>query len=52
MLAKLRSFGLNGLAGGLSVIAFITYGLIAWNSGWLNGYDDIAIFCFVLRYSV
>lgn len=40
--------GLNGLAGGLSVIAFITYGLIAWNSGWLNGYDDIAIFCFVL----
>ena len=40
--------GLDGLAGGLSVIAFLTFGIIAWSSGWLEGYDDIAIFCFIL----
>ena len=40
--------GLDGLAGGLSAIAFLVYGLIAWNSSWLSGYDDIAIFCFIL----
>ena len=40
--------GLDGLAGGLSVIAFLTFGLIAWNTGWLEGYEDVAIFCFIL----
>lgn len=40
--------GLDGLAGGLSVIAFMAYGLIAWNTSWLSGYQEIAIFCFVL----
>ena len=40
--------GLDGLAGGLSAIAFLTYGLLAWNTGWLEGYQEIAIFCFVL----
>lgn len=40
--------GLDGLAGGLSAIAFFTYGLIAWNTSWLAGYQEIAIFCFVL----
>jgi len=40
--------GLDGLAGGLSLIAFIAFGLITWNTGWLAGYEDIAIFCFVL----
>ena len=40
--------GLDGLAGGLSVIAFLTFGLISWNTGWLQGSEDIAIFCFVL----
>lgn len=40
--------GLDGLAGGLSVIAFLTFGIIAWSTGWLEGYDDIAIFCFIL----
>ena len=40
--------GLDGLAGGLSAIAFLVYGMIAWNSGWLAGYDDVAIFCFIL----
>jgi phospho-N-acetylmuramoyl-pentapeptide-transferase len=40
--------GLDGLAAGLSAIAFLVYGMIAWNSGWLAGYDDVAIFCFIL----
>ena len=40
--------GLDGLAGGLSVIAFLTFGLIAWNSKHVYGYEDIGIFCFVL----
>lgn len=40
--------GLDGLAGGLSVIAFLAFGLITWNTGWLSGYEDIAIFCFIL----
>ena len=40
--------GLDGLAGGLSAIAFFAFGLIAWNTGWLEGYQEIAIFCFIL----
>ncbi len=40
--------GLDGLAGGLSLISFLAYGIIAWNCGWLEGYEEIAIFCFVL----
>ena len=40
--------GLDGLAGGLSAIAFLTFGIIAWGSGWVEGYQDIAIFCFVI----
>jgi phospho-N-acetylmuramoyl-pentapeptide-transferase len=40
--------GLDGLAGGLSLIAFLAYGLLAWNATWLAGYQEIGIFCFVL----
>ena len=40
--------GLDGLAGGLSLIAFLTFGIIAWNTGWLEGYSSIALFCFTL----
>lgn len=40
--------GLDGLAAGLSAIAILIYGMIAWNSGWLAGYDDVAVFCFIL----
>lgn len=40
--------GLDGLAGGLSAIAFLAYGIISWNCGWLEGYQEIAIFCFLL----
>lgn len=40
--------GLDGLAGGLSAIAFLAFGIIAWGSGWVEGYQDIAIFCFIM----
>lgn len=40
--------GLDGLAGGLSLIAILTFGIIAYNTGWLNGYESIALFCFAL----
>lgn len=40
--------GLDGLAGGLSLIAFLSLGLISWNAGGISGTEDIAIFCFIL----
>ena len=40
--------GLDGLAGGLSAIAFLAYGIISWNTGWMEGYQEVAIFCFIL----
>lgn len=40
--------GLDGLAAGLSAIAFLAFGIISWNCGWLEGYQEIAIFCFLL----
>ncbi len=40
--------GLDGLATGLSLIAFLAYGLIAWNATWMEGYQEVAIFSFVL----
>ena len=40
--------GLDGLAGSLSFIAFLTLGIISYNTGWLEGYEEIALFCFSL----
>ena len=40
--------GLDGLAGGLSVMAFLAFALISYGSTWVSGYDDIAIFSFIL----
>jgi len=40
--------GLDGLASGLSIIAYLAFGLITWNTGWLEGYEDIALFIFLL----
>lgn len=40
--------GLDGLATGLSIIAFLTYGIIMFNTGWLEGYIEIGLFCFLL----
>ena len=33
-------------------IAFLAYGLIAWGSWWIEGYQDMGIFCFILVGSV
>ncbi len=44
--------GLDGLASGLSAIAFFAYGIITWNAGWLEGYQEVAIFCFLLTGSL
>lgn len=40
--------GLDGLCGGLSAIAFLSYGVISWGSYWITGYQEIAIFCFII----
>lgn len=40
--------GLDGLAGGLSLISFLAMGIIAWGSTWASGNEDMAIFCFIL----
>ncbi len=44
--------GLDGLAGGLSLIAFLSFGIITWGTTWVSGYQEIAIFCFVLTGSI
>jgi phospho-N-acetylmuramoyl-pentapeptide-transferase len=40
--------GLDGLSGGLSAIAYLAFGLIAWGAGWVSGYQEIAILCFII----
>lgn len=40
--------GLDGLCGGLSVMAFLSYGVITWGSDWITGYEGMAIFAFIL----
>lgn len=40
--------GMDGLCGSLSLIVFITLGIISYNTGWLSGYQEITIFCFSL----
>jgi phospho-N-acetylmuramoyl-pentapeptide-transferase len=40
--------GLDGLAGGLSVMSFLAYGVIAWGCKYIAGYQELAIFSFVL----
>ena len=40
--------GLDGLAGGLSFIAFLSFGIITWGTRWVSGFQEMAIFCFIL----
>lgn len=40
--------GLDGLAAGLSIISLTTFGIITMNTGWLEGYQEITIFIFIL----
>ena len=44
--------GLDGLAGGLSLIAFLSFGIITWGTTWISSNEDIAIFCFILVGSI
>ena len=44
--------GLDGLAGSLSFIAFITLGIISYNTGWLDGYEELSLFCFSISGSL
>lgn len=44
--------GLDGLAGGLSAIAYFTFGIICFHTTWLEGYIEIASFCFILLGSI
>ena len=44
--------GLDGLCGGLSIMAFLAYGVIAFGSSWIVGYQSIAIFAFALVGSI
>lgn len=44
--------GLDGLAGGLSVIALLTFGILVFNTDWLYGYEDLGVFIFLLSGSV
>ncbi len=44
--------GLDGLAGGLSFIALIAFGVITIYTTWLDGYRDLAIFIFILAGSI
>lgn len=44
--------GLDGLAGGVSAIAFLAFGLIAMGSWWIEGNSDMGIFCFILMGSI
>ncbi len=46
------SDGLDGLAGGLSLIAFFAFGVVSWGTTWVDGFQEIAIFCFVLAGSL
>lgn len=40
--------GLDGLAGSLSAVAFLAFGIISWGSTGIEGSADIAVFCFIL----
>lgn len=40
--------GLDGLAAGLAAIAFLSFGLISWGAGWVAGYEELAILCFIM----
>ena len=43
--------GLDGLCTGLSLIAFMAYGLLAWNAKWMEGYQEVGIVLYwLVRY--
>ena len=44
--------GLDGLACGLSIISFITFGILSYNTEWLIGYNDISLLAFIISGSL
>jgi phospho-N-acetylmuramoyl-pentapeptide-transferase len=44
--------GLDGLAGGLSVITILALGIITYGTDWLYGFEEIGLFCFILVGSI
>lgn len=44
--------GLDGLAGGLSLIVFVSLGIISYYASWLEGYREISLFCFIISGSI
>lgn len=44
--------GLDGLAGGLSMIAFFAMGIISLGTDWLMGYETISLLCFIVSGSL
>ena len=44
--------GLDGLCSGICLMLFLTYGVIAYNSPYIIGYKEIAIFCFIIAGSL
>lgn len=44
--------GLDGLCAGLCAISFMTYGIIAFNSSYIIGYEELGVFCFILSGSL
>ena len=40
--------GLDGLCAGISLIVYLTYGIIAWKYNFIIGNEIIAIFCFIM----
>src|SRR5574344_358641 len=44
--------GLDGLASGLSIICFITFGILSYQAEWLIGYKDIGLLAFIIAGSL
>ena len=44
--------GMDGLAGSLSFVVFITLGIICSITGWLLGYQELAVICFSMAGSL
>lgn len=44
--------GIDGLAASLSVVTFLTLGIITYNTSWLDGYEEISLLCFCISSSL
>ena len=44
--------GIDGLATSLSIVSFITLGIITYNTSWLQGYKEVTLLCFSIAGSL